>query len=260
MGNFSSQETDTVIKSFNSAVSKAITNISNNANLQCSSSQMFSLHTGSSFPPCGFSCENCNFVINQTSQSTCDLTQSSLNSVSNTFTTELQTQISNWVDEQVNQSAGWLATGLNGNFAGISTTEEIKNQLNSLFSTTIANSCSEELKNIQLQIVNLCGDLNGSNLNFSQNSFQAGVTVCVARNITNNYSKNTILQQFVNDTDQAVSQQAAGIGQIVYWIIAAIVIVSVISLFIYLYFGGTNPQQVQQSQQEYYAAQFQMTG
>jgi hypothetical protein len=148
--------------------------------------------------------------------------------------------IDTWIKQQMEQSNGWLATGLNFGFAGISTTEEMKTQLTSLFTANIANSCTSFLDQYQEQGVYICGWYTNVNFDFSQSALATSITSCVNTNIIKAYSSNSVLQDFVTKTDQAVSQQNAGILDFLVYIVVGLVIVSVIAGMIYYF---TSPPQ-----------------
>ena len=242
MGNFSSQETNSAVSSFIDITNTAIVNISNNASSNCSSTQSFRLHTG--LDPRGGTCpffyDGGGIASRLDGVVSCTLSSENRNTITTDFQNNISTIIDTWIKQQLEQSNGWLATGLSFGFAGISTTEEMKTQLTSLLNTNITSSCVSFLDQYQEQNIWLCGYYKNVNIDFSQSGLATSITSCINNNITKAYSSNSVIQEFVTKTDQEMSQKNAGLFDWIVIVIVGLVIISVISGMIY-YFTSPPP-------------------
>lgn len=239
MGNYSSQETTNIVSEFISAVNSTVVNISNSAVATCSGTQTLNI----TFCPTWYAPRS-NFNFNQQFQSNCSVNQDNVNSISASFNNDLKTTIENFTKEQAAQSNGWLATGFNVANEYIANTDELNEQLQNLFNADIKNVCQSTIDALQSTRFEFCGNFQDARFDFTQDIGESAIVSCINQNMIKSLQSNSTLNNFINKTDLAISQQNTGLLDFVTTAIIAFAIVSIFGAFFYYYFsGGQQPEQ-----------------
>ena len=250
MGNFSSQETNNIVNEFINQVNDTVAKVSNSSIVICSGTQSLTVDYCPTFTCGGGTCNN-NF--SQDFNGTCSVNTQNFTSISATFNNEIKNTIDNFVDQQAAQSNGWLATGFNVAGEYINNTSDLKEQLQNLFNADIKDVCQADIAALQQGILRPCGYFpNGTTFNFSQNIGETALVFCINKNIINSFQNNSTLNNFVNKTDQVISQRNAGLLDFLKVAIIAFAVVSIIGAIAYYYFSSSSrPRQEEYGRSPY---------
>ena len=239
MGNFSSQETTNIVTEFIDTVNSAVVNITNTNTATCSGTQIIEPTSETCTVP--FTCDGCIFIASQTAKGTCSVSAQNLTDISIKFNNEIKSKIENFTKEKVDQGNGWLATGFNLSGSTITNQDQLNEQLENLFNVDVKNTCQASVNLLQIAKYPLCGTFKNSPFNFTQDLVATSIVTCINQTMVTAYASNSALNDFVNNTDIAVSQKNAGLFDILIYAIIAFAIVSIVGAIAYYYFQGGQP-------------------
>ena len=196
-------------------IQQTSTNIINAASQGCTSANVSSVTTGG--PTCGatsFSCEPgpCNISVIQTGKATCNLNSNNLNSVSGTYTTQLSTNLQNYVTQQsTSKQKTFLTTAVSLGFNYTQFNEKLGENIKDTLTTNITQTCSAQSNAMNQSILLLCGFYSDLNLLSNQNASVVAMTSCINNNIikfvTSDTNQYNIL---VKANQQLLNEQTSG--------------------------------------------------
>lgn len=218
MGNLQSAVSKQVAASFTNVVNSTVNNVINQADLACSATDSFSLCTGcipaspSNPTPatCPFSFTNGSFNISQTNALNCTLNSTNITSISNTLKTDLQTNISQWIQQNLNNFQGWLTFAFNTQAGQSTNIQQVSTDISNSITNNISNQCSAELGANTVGVISLCGYFDDVNFNFNQTNTLTSLTSCINKDVINNVESNQVINEMIQQTDQHFASQQQG--------------------------------------------------
>lgn len=240
--NFSSQETYNTINSFTSMINSFSSSILNDASTECASVQTAIVIIGASTKD--ISCTqnttmmNTNITQKVMNDLRCGLTQENLNKISVSFQNSLNTNINQWIKQNLNQNNGWLATGINiASQMGVNE-DNLTSLLSNSIKEDIANVCKISVAIDQTQTYAFCGTYDNLDLDLSLSAKAIALGTCINSNIQSAVATNKTLLTIIQKTDEAVSQSNSGILSFIIWLVVGMVLVAIIGGVFSMFSGG----------------------
>lgn len=178
-----------------------------------------------------FSCPMCDFTNKQVASSTCKLDVNALNKVSASFSQNLYTQLSRYVNTQVQNTSSFLGTAVQFGFVSDTFNTELKTYITNTFSTNLTQTCGSTINSFNQAIWNFCGVYQDANFTNNQLAATTGLTICVNTNIFNfSVNQTTSYQSFIQANQYLLNKQSSDIVWIIF-LIVFIVIIFILGFF-----------------------------
>ena len=262
--NIQSADTQQTINDFSSVVNTAVEKAKNEASLVCNAANNLTVDLGSIPNPNGdpIQCQvniDGNVTINQLAQANCNLSGEFTTKFQNAMTTNVKTDVEQWINANLKSNQGWLAIAFSAQAAVNQNAETVATTISNGLTADITNTCSSQLEASNNAIVSICGNYR-KDFNFQQSAFVTNVTSCIANNTVSFISNNTVLNDMSQHADSTLSSSNEGIGSLFGWIkwliLAGVILAALIIVGVLLYFifgsktGAPNAQALLQNKEQ----------
>ena len=233
MGNFQSNKTRQMLAAYTNIVNEEVTKIYNSAVTECRAENRMKLRFGGG-EFCDFKITNGNINASQTSGTSCALNSQNVNKLNAQFTTELTNKLTSFIKQEQKNKQGWFATAFSFQMNEADTAEKVTNQITNSFTTDFTNKCEAVANAFNDKEAVLCGVYDTTTIDLSQNALVTMLTSCVNENTVSIWTKNKVLNDLWQATDQKLASQQSGLDLKWLWIALAVVggLLLVIGVFV----------------------------
>ena len=244
MGNIQSSVTQQVLTDYTTIVNNTVANVFNSASSACASGNTMHLQTGGA-PDCQFNMTGGSLTSTQTAGTKCKLSSQNISTLTATFNTQITNNIRQFIENDLTNNQGWFATALSFQMTNASTVDDIMTQISSSVNANFINTCSSVANALNNEQVLLCGNFDGTKIDFTQNALVSSLTSCVNENTIKVWTQNVILNKLWQQTDQKLASTQSGISLTWIFAISAILIICcVLSIVGWFVFSGTKPTDI----------------
>ncbi len=151
---------------------------------------------------------NLSFIQNALAQ--CNF--SSVNSVlsSQTFNNEVKSQTKQFITNNLKNSQGFFAIGFSLQSNSSVSQATFNTAIDNAFNENITNICKNFTFDANQFTINLCGYYDGDNFDFTQNAINTSITSCINKTVIDIFVQNQVLNNFAQNTDNALVSAQAG--------------------------------------------------
>lgn len=253
--NINASSTKNFFKALNENINSSVQSVVNNNSQNCSAVNTVNLRTGSfdtgtGYEPCYFETAG-GLNIGQTAVADCSFTVQNMTDMTSDFKSALENAVTETVQQDAQNESGFISTGTNINIQNVSNENEVINRIINSSEQYIQTSCEQNATAGNNAVIGLCGYF-GEGINIDQDASITAITSCLNQSVLEAFTNDTVLNNFLVETDQVASNRSEGIASIfsAFWlpivigVIALIIIIIIIVVVVILSRSGKKEKEV----------------